>query len=58
VDVELDVVNANNISADMSSDTALTPIYTLLANSMYNIRRGWNPARTADLLEVVKRSGI
>jgi hypothetical protein len=53
--VELDVVDVYNISDDTFADTALTPIYTLLANSMYKIGRGWTPARTSDFLEVVKR---
>jgi hypothetical protein len=55
MNVELDVYE---ISADTFSDTALTPIYTLLANSMYKIGRGWNPAQTTDFLEVVKRCKI
>jgi hypothetical protein len=56
--VELDVVDVYDISSDTFSDTALTPIYTLLANSMYNIRWGWTPVRTGDFLEVVKRCEI
>jgi hypothetical protein len=56
--VELDVVDAYAISANTFSNTDLTPIYTLLANSMYKIGRSWTPARTADFLEVVKRCEI
>jgi hypothetical protein len=56
--VELDVTELFDISANTFADAALTPIYTLLANSMYKIGRGWTPSHTADFLEVVKRCEI
>jgi hypothetical protein len=56
--VELDVTELFDISANTFADAALTPIYTLLANSMYKIGRGWTPSRIADFLEVVKRYEI
>jgi hypothetical protein len=56
--VEFDLVDVYAISKDTFSDTALTPIYTILANSMYKIGRSWTPARTTDFLEVVKRCAI
>jgi hypothetical protein len=56
--MELDVTELFDISANAFADAALTPIYTLLANSMYKIGRGLTPSRTADFLKVVKRCEI